>query len=97
MNIILYDEKKIEAYNWEGVFTMSIYILVKWSLFQIKDRGETKNIANSTCSPNGGKLQAIIGQTIKRKKFMKLREEIEPKIIQIEKNMSANIEVTTWV
>lgn len=25
---------------------MSIYILVKWSLFQIKDRGETKNIAN---------------------------------------------------
>ena len=26
--------------------TMSIYILVKWSLFQIKDRGETKNIAN---------------------------------------------------
>ena len=38
--------KKIEAYNWEASSTMSIYILVKWSLFQIKDRGETKNIAN---------------------------------------------------
>ena len=62
---------------------MSIYILVKWSLFQIKDRGETKNIANKHLF----RLTAAshYRSNNKKKKFMKLREEIEPKIIQIEK------------
>jgi hypothetical protein len=69
MNIILYDEKKIEAYNWEGVFYYSIYILVEVESIPNQDRGETKNISNKHPVPTKrGKLQSpFIGQKIKRK------------------------------
>lgn len=70
---------------------MSIYILVKWSLFQIKDRGETKNIANkhlfrltaASCKPLSAhkkRNMKIELENTEKRLTLKDFEEIESKL-----------------
>lgn len=56
---------------------MSIYILVKWSLFQIKDRGETKNIANKH-------LFRLTAASCKPLVFNMMNEKLKDKVVAIE-------------